>query len=128
MRILAVDDDADFLEILRFHFGRAGIDMVTCNSGPVALRLLDEQSFDVAMVDLMMPVMDGNVLCRHIRGKPSHADLPIVMMTHMGNVPFIRAASPGDTSQFVNKEGEPAWLIQLVSDLSGRRSSRRPTR
>ena len=121
MRILAVDDDEDFLEILRFHFGRAGIDMVTCTSGSMALRLLEGERFDVAMVDLIMPSMDGNVLCRHIRGKPRHADLPIVMMTHMGNVPFIRAASPGDTSHFVNKEGEPAWLIQLVSDLSGRR-------
>jgi CheY-like chemotaxis protein len=124
MRILAVDDDEDFLEILRFHFGSAGIDMVTCTSGQVALRLLEEQRFDVAMVDLMMPIMDGNLLCKHIRGKPRHADLPIVMMTHMGNVPFIRAASPGDTSHFVNKMGEPAWLIQLVSDLSGRRSKR----
>lgn len=124
MRILAVDDDEDFLEVLRFHFGRAGIDMVTCTSGPLALRLLEEQRFDVAMVDLMMPVMDGNVLCKHIRGKPRHADLPIVMMTHMGNVPFIRAANPGDTSHIVNKEGEPAWLIQLVSDSSGRRKMR----
>ena len=124
MRILAVDDDEDFLEILRFHFGTAGIDMVTCNSGSEALRLLEEQRFDVAMVDLRMPIMDGNVLCRHIRGKPRHADLPVVMMTQMGNIPFIRAASPGYTSHFVNKDGEPAWLIQLVSDLSGRRTPR----
>ena len=125
MRILAVDDDEDYLEILRFHFGRAGIDVVTCTSGHVALRLLEQQRFDVAMVDLMMPSMDGNVLCKHIRGKSHHADLPIVMMTHMGNVPFIRASSPGLTSHFVNKEGEPDWLIQLVRDLSGRRTARR---
>jgi DNA-binding response OmpR family regulator len=125
MRILAVDDDEDFLEILRLQFGQAGIDVVTCTSGNAALRLLEEQKFDVAVVDLMMPIMDGNVLCKHIRGKSHHADLPIVMMTHMGNVRFIRAASPGDTSHFVNKDGEPDWLIQLVRDLSGRRTARR---
>jgi CheY-like chemotaxis protein len=124
MRILAVDDDVDFLEVLRLQFGQAGIDVVTCTSGNAALRLLEEQKFDVAVVDLMMPIMDGNVLCRHIRGKIRHADLPIVMMTHMGNVPFIRAANPGHTIHFVNKQGEPAWLIQLVSDLSGRRAAR----
>src|SRR5262245_24355430 len=126
MRILAVDDDEDYLEVLRLHFAGAGIEVVTCTSGPAALRLLDEQKFDVAVVDLIMPAMDGNVLCRPIRGKPRHADLPIVMMTHMGNVPFIRASSPGNTSHIVNKEGEPAWLIQLVSDLSGRRMARHP--
>jgi CheY-like chemotaxis protein len=126
MRILVVDDDEDFLEVLRLSFGQAGIDVVTCTSGHEALRLLEQHRFDVAMVDLMMPIMDGNVLCKHIRGKPRHADLPIVMMTHMRNVPFIRASSPGHPSHFVNKGGEPAWLIQLVSDLSGRRSSGHP--
>lgn len=123
MRILAVDDDADFLELLEFQFRDAGIDLTTCTSGPRALMLLEQHPFDVVMVDLMMPVMDGRALARHIRGRPRHAGLPIVMMTQMANVSFIAAAGPGDTNHFVNKGGEPAWLIHLVSHLAGRRDA-----
>jgi len=123
MRILAVDDDDDFLELLRFHFEQAGIDVVTCNSGKGALELLESHRFDVVLLDLVMPVMDGRSLARHIRERPRHADLPIVMMTQMANVPLIAAASPGDTNHFINKGGEPGSMIQLVAHLSGRRAS-----
>jgi CheY-like chemotaxis protein len=123
MRILAVDDDADFLELLELEFRGAGIDLTTCTSGPRALTLLEERPYDVVMVDLVMPVMDGRALARRIRRRPRHASLPIVMMTHMANVGFIDAASGGDTHHFINKGGEPACIIQLVSHLAGRRTS-----
>jgi two-component system cell cycle response regulator len=123
MRVLAVDDDGDFLDLLQSYFLEAGIDLATCTSGPRALAMLEEQAFDVVMVDLVMPVMSGRALARHIRGRPRHADLPIVMMTQMSNVPFITAATPGDANHFVNKGGEPSWLIHFVTDLAGRRVS-----
>jgi two-component system chemotaxis response regulator CheY len=123
MRILAVDDDADFLEVLEAHFRGAGIDLTTCTSAPRALTLLEERPYDVVIVDLMMPVMDGRTLARRIRRRPKHAGLPIVMMTHMSNVGFIDARGTVDSHHFVNKGGEPSSIIQLVSHLAGRRTS-----
>jgi two-component system cell cycle response regulator len=123
MRILAVDDDSDFLEVLGEAFRDAGIELTTCTSGPRALAILEEAPYDVVMVDLVMPVMDGRTLVKHIRGRPRHADLPIVMMTHMANVASIAAAGRGGTHHFVNKGGEPTWLIHFVSHLAGRRAS-----
>jgi two-component system chemotaxis response regulator CheY len=123
MRILAVDDDADFLELLELQFRGAGIDLTTCTSGPRALTLLEEGPYDVVMVDLVMPVMDGRALARRIRRRPRHAGLPIVMMTHMANVGFIDAAGGVDTHHFINKGGEPGSIIQLVSHLAGRRAT-----
>jgi CheY-like chemotaxis protein len=122
MRILAVDDDSDFLELLEEQFRGAGIDLTTCTSGPRALTLLEERPYDVVMVDLIMPVMDGRALAKRIRRRPRHASLPIVMMTHMSNVGFIDAAAAGDSHHFINKGGEPASIIQLVSHLAGRRT------
>ena len=71
MRILAVDDDDEFLELLQFHFERAGIDVVTCTSGKRALELLEVHRFEVIMVDLVMPVMGGRSLARNIRQAPA---------------------------------------------------------
>jgi CheY-like chemotaxis protein len=123
MRILAVDDDPDFLELLETQFRGTGIDVTTCTSGPRALTLLEEAPYDVVMVDLVMPAMDGRTLARRIRRRPRHAGLPIVMMTHMANVGFIDAAGVGDAHHFINKGAEPASIIQLVSHLAGRRPS-----
>src|SRR5205085_2897350 len=86
MRVLAVDDDDDFLEVLRWQLEHAGIETRTASSGQVALQLLETERFDAALVDLVMPAMDGRALVRHIRARPRHADLPIVMMTHMSNI------------------------------------------
>jgi CheY-like chemotaxis protein len=119
MHILAVDDDPDFLEVLQWHFERVGISVSTATSGPEALQLLDIERFDVAMVDLIMPGMDGRALVRHIRARPRHASLPIVMMTHMSNVARIDPPEPNDSRYIVNKTGEPAWLISFVRGLSG---------
>jgi two-component system chemotaxis response regulator CheY len=123
MRILAVDDDADFLEVLEAHFRGAGIDLTTCTSGPRALDLLEECRYDVVIVDLVMPVMDGRALAKRIRRRPRHAGLPIVMMTHMSNVGFIDGRGAVDCHHFVNKGGEPGSIIQLVSHLAGRRTA-----
>ncbi len=125
MRVLAVDDDADFLDLLGFQFLQADITLEPCTSGSQALRLLDERCFDVVMVDLIMPAMDGRALVRHIRRRPRVADIPIIMMTHMANVRSINAANPGEANHFVDKGGEPECLIQLVSHLGGRRAALR---
>src|SRR5262249_11740139 len=121
MRILAVDDDTDFLELLEEPVRRARIDLTACTSGPRALTLLEERPDDVVMVDLVMPVMDGRALAKRIRRRPRHAGLAIVMMTHMSNVAFIADAAAGDSHHFINKGGEPSTIVQLVSHLAGRR-------
>jgi CheY-like chemotaxis protein len=120
MRVLAVDDDIDFLEVLREQFTQAGIDIATADSGPRALEMLETERFDVAVIDLVMPVMDGRALARHIRARPRHASLPVVMMTHMSNIGRIDPADPTEVSHFVNKMGEPAWLIRFLEQLAGR--------
>jgi CheY-like chemotaxis protein len=121
MRILAVDDDPDFLEVLQWHFEQAGIETRIASSGRAALELIETEHFDVALVDFIMPAMDGRTLVRHIRARPRHADLPVVMMTHMSNVGRIDPPQPDDAHHFVNKLGEPAWLIHYVRELAGRR-------
>lgn len=123
MRVLVVDDDEDFLDVLLAIFRAEGIDMVACTSGAQALRRLDEEQFDVVVLDLVMPVMNGRAVARHIRERSRHADLPVVMMTSMSNVPKI-GSSPGYADHFVNKSGEPGALIRLINSLSGRRAHR----
>jgi PAS domain S-box-containing protein len=68
IRVLAVDDDADALTLLREILEAAGASVVTAHSGPAALENLEQGDADVLIADLGMPAMDGFELIQRVRG------------------------------------------------------------
>src|SRR5438105_2895131 len=62
-RILAIDDSRTYLTQLSKKLTENGFQVTTATSGPEALRLLDEMSFHIAVVDVVMPEMDGFEVC-----------------------------------------------------------------
>jgi CheY-like chemotaxis protein len=126
VRILAVDDDPDFLDLLGERLRLAGIDLVPCSSGAEALKVLDREAFDAVVVDLVMPSMDGRAVARKIRQRRHLADMPVVMMTHVGNMARIAAASSDEPNHYVSKGGAEAAIVALAASLSGRRAGSRP--
>ena len=78
--VLVVDDDVDFLTMQRIQLEAAGYAVQTAESVEDALRLLDENGIDAAVVDLMMEQVDaGFTLCYRI--KKRNADLPVILVT-----------------------------------------------
>lgn len=80
-RILVVDDEPDLLELVRFNLTQAGFQVSTAASGREALEQLKSATPDLVVLDLMLPDISGNDICRQIRSDPALADLPIVMLT-----------------------------------------------
>lgn len=85
-RVLVVDDNATNREVVRRHLSNWHITVSEAASGVEALEALREASarrepFDAAILDLMMPGMDGLELARRIRAEPSSKDVPIVLLT-----------------------------------------------
>jgi CheY-like chemotaxis protein len=67
-RILVVDDDPDILSLVRDKLNRVGFEVWTASSGPNALALIEQRGLPhLAIVDIMMPRMDGFELCRTIQ-------------------------------------------------------------
>jgi CheY-like chemotaxis protein len=79
--ILVVDDEPQVLHILKAFLGDAGHWVETAPNGPEALRLLKRAAFDLAILDLHMPIMDGFELCAHIRQGEREGRLPILFLT-----------------------------------------------
>ncbi len=77
-RILAVDDDAEILRLVRRVLEMEGFVVVTAESGEAAMQELGRGEFDLALLDLMMPGIDGMAVCRHIR---SFSTLPVILIT-----------------------------------------------
>lgn len=84
LRILAVDDVPANLELLQLALVRSGHRLTTANSGTEALRLLHNNSFDIALMDLQMPDLDGFAVTRHIRRleqEQQRPPLPIIALS-----------------------------------------------
>jgi diguanylate cyclase (GGDEF)-like protein len=80
-RILIVDDVADNRIVLARRFQRRGFAVVEADDGRQALRLIEEQTFDVVLLDAMMPGLDGAEVLRRIRTARSATVLPVIMVT-----------------------------------------------
>ena len=82
-RILLIDDDAQLGPPLAVYFQRFELELVHALKPSDGLARLAAGGFDAAILDVMLPEMDGFELCRHIRRQ---GDLPVVMLTARGEV------------------------------------------
>src|SRR5947199_6998121 len=78
-RILIVDDIADNRTILLRRFQRQGFEVVEADSGLRALELIDAEEFDLVLLDVMMPGINGLEALKRIRSKKSASMLPVIM-------------------------------------------------
>jgi len=77
-RILAVDDQRYFRELLEGLLREEGYDVVTASSGEEALRILDQSHFDIVLTDLVMPGMDGNDLVHRVKERDPEQEIVVV--------------------------------------------------
>src|SRR5687768_1003626 len=78
-RILLVDDEQPIQTLLSFPLQRDGYEVVQASDGNEALARFSEQAFDLVVLDLMLPRMDGLEVCKRLRAKGS--TVPIIMLT-----------------------------------------------
>lgn len=77
-RILVVEDDADIQELLLNFLQEAGYNVTAANDGVEALSLFSAQPYDLILLDIMLPKIDGYGVCEFIR---KQSDVPIMMLT-----------------------------------------------
>lgn len=81
-RILVVDDEPVLLKGLKFSLEQEGYTVETASDGKVALDILEKEKFDLVVLDIMLPEIDGNEVCKRIRTKSM---IPIIMLTAKGD-------------------------------------------
>lgn len=80
-RVLVVEDDPRIRELVELHMRLEGLTPVGVGDGDEALRLARSEPFDVVVLDLMLPGLDGITVCRAIRRDSLNSDVPILMLT-----------------------------------------------
>ena len=85
-RILVVDDDTDIQELTRAVLGGSGYEVAMLSSGREALQAVRSERFDLVLLDINMPEMDGWETLRLLKADAAFRDLPVVMFSVKGEV------------------------------------------
>jgi len=80
-RALVVEDEPHIRELVALHLGLEGLHVTQVGAGDEALRFTESEPFDLVVLDLMLPKVDGVTVCRSIRRQTTNADVPILMLT-----------------------------------------------
>ncbi|WP_188066843.1 response regulator transcription factor [Brevibacillus brevis] len=114
LTILIADDDPHVRELLRFYLAKEGYHVLTCVDGNEASQLLEQESVQLAIVDVMMPGKNGWELCQEIR---EFYDLPVIMLTAKGEVRDKEKGFLAGTDDYLTKPFEPTELLYRIKAL-----------
>jgi DNA-binding response OmpR family regulator len=113
-KLLVVDDDAHIRELVRVFLEGEGFEVLEAADGVEAMKLMETTQIDMAVLDVMMPRMDGWALCRELR---EHYDVPLLMLTAKGETSQKVKGFQLGTDDYLVKPFDPAELVVRVKAL-----------
>ncbi len=116
-KVLVADDEQAITELVAFALEMEGYMVIQAPDGPEALRLVKEEHPDLAMVDVMMPGLDGREVSRRIKGDPSTSDIPVLLFSAAPNPDLTEARADG----FMPKPFDVGQLLDTVKRYIRRR-------
>jgi class 3 adenylate cyclase len=122
-RILVVDDEPGNRDLLARRLTRAGHAVACAPNGTTALRCLEEEEFDLVLLDVMMPEIDGLEVLARIRATREPTDLPVVMATALDRSDDVAHALRRGANDYVTKPFDmPVVLARVATHLQTRRA------
>lgn len=118
-RILIVDDDELVLMALRELLKAQNYEVQTFLRGSEALKKLDQEIFDLMILDIVMPEMDGFELCRKIRENPACKGTPIIFLSAKNQEEDQKRGIEAGANLFLSKPISPQRLLALIADVLG---------
>ncbi len=114
-RILMVEDDLQITELLEQYLGRYGLEMMSVDRPSVALDKLRMEQYDLVLLDLGLPEMDGLELCKII--KNDHPELPVVISTARHDVGDKVVAFDAGADDYIAKPYDPRELVARIQSI-----------
>jgi len=120
-RLLIVDDVSDNRTLLTRRFERRGFEVVEADSGFTAIELIDKEPFDLVLLDVMMPGIDGMETLKRIRSRKSASALPVIMVTAKTGSSHIVDALELGANDYVTKPVDFAVAFARVNTQISRK-------
>ena len=116
-RILVVDDDENILNLERTILEGKGFEVTAAGSGAQALDVLSKQVFDLILLDVMMPEIDGFTVCRKIKEDPRLKEVPVIFLTAKGGGEALAEGFESGAVMYINKPFTANKLLTIVNTM-----------
>jgi DNA-binding response OmpR family regulator len=121
--ILVVEDDQDIADLLAHYLEKAGHQVTRLSSGKDVMPQLRTAPADLVILDLMLPGMDGLLVCQAMRADPATAGIPVIMLTARGDEAERIAGLELGADDYVTKPFSPKELVARVAARLRRHAS-----
>jgi DNA-binding response OmpR family regulator len=121
--VLVADDDEDILTLVAFRLERSGCEVVKARDGDEALRLAGELVPDLAVLDVMMPGLDGYEVTRALRRADRTSEMPVILLTARAEEADVARGMAAGADDYVRKPFDAKDLRERVERLLGPRLS-----
>ncbi len=115
-RILIVDDERDFVELMQFRLGGLGYEFIVANDGVQALSQARQFKPNLILLDILLPDLDGLSVCEILRRQPTTKKIPIIFMSALSGDVTKRSVAM-HAEDFFTKPLDLARLKRRIADL-----------
>lgn len=115
-RILAIDDEKNIRHLMRNELSLEGFDVTTAKSGEEGLRLLKDKHFDLVLLDIRLPKMDGIEVLRSLKQKSPHTE--VIMITGYGDIQTAVESMKLGARDYITKPFKLSELVALVNEAA----------
>ena len=115
-RVLLVEDNKLNQEVAKELLESVGISLAIAENGRESLEMVKLESFDIVLMDMQMPVMDGLTACQELRKEYSSEDLPILAMTANAMEKDVKACLESGMNDHISKPIDPEYLYKKIKE------------
>lgn len=119
-KVLFVDDEKDFREIVFDYMNAKGLDITVASSGKEAMEIIKQNKFDVIISDVLMPCMNGFQLCQEIK---KQINTPIIFMSALGDETHLLEGYKVGGDDYVTKPFPLSVLYEKITLLANKNSN-----
>lgn len=117
-KILLVDDDEFLIDMYSVKFKNAGYEIDTALNGKVALKKMEEDNYDVLLLDLLMPGVDGFEILENIKERNLKGNMNIIVLSNQSKVQDVEKAKFGDIDGYIVKASAvPSEVLDKVENI-----------
>ena len=119
--VLVADDDEDLLGIVTYRLERSGYRVIQARDGQEALQIAREHAPSLAVLDVMMPKLNGYEVTRHLRTHEETNRMPVILLTARAQEADVERGFDAGADDYVRKPFSPQELRSRVQAILGRR-------
>lgn len=124
-RLLIIEDDEDIRELIRFNLVKDGFRVTCVNEGTSAMKAIQTETYDLVLLDLMLPDIQGLDICKLLRRDPKTASLPVIIVTAKGEDADVVVGLEVGADDYIIKPFSPRVLLARVQAVLRRRQQAR---